>query len=316
MGFLKKMFALERAIFFFIVAIAILAMLVSCKKETGDDIAFAKADSIQKNTAEKRNLSQEWKDYWYAGTAEISSFKLDQARYGEIRPGTAVLIYVTEDFLPKEQVKADAQNDSNIPVLKLNATKKFVTGIYPYSIMTSTFYPVTEKKHAVKVSQSTQEWCGHVYAQLNNREDFEVTSHSYFQSEADQEMSLPKDILENELWTQIRLDPTSLPTGSFKAIPNLEYIRNSHKELRAYDATATIENGTYTITYPSLQRSVVIHFSPQFPYTIEGWTETFPQGRDGTPMTTTATKIKTIKSAYWGKKSIADEALRTELQLD
>lgn len=316
MGFLKKMFALERTIFFFIAAIALPAILISCKKETGDNIAFAKADSAKTTTAEKRNLSQEWKDYWYAGTAEISSYKLDQARYGEIRPGTAVLIYVTEDFLPKEQVKADAQNDSNIPVLKLNATKKFVTGIYPYSIMTSTFYPVTEKKHAIKVSQSTQEWCGHVYAQLNNREDFEVTSHSYFQSEADQEMGLPKDILENELWTQIRLDPTSLPTGSFKAIPNLEFIRNSHIDLAAYQATGSLNGDSYTIEYPELKRTVTIQFTPEFPHTIEGWTETFPQGRDGNPMTTTATKMKTIKSAYWGKKSIADEALRTELQLN
>ncbi|KGO07947.1 septum formation inhibitor Maf [Dokdonia donghaensis DSW-1] len=310
------MFALERAIFFSVVAIAILAMLVSCKTETGDDIAFAKADSAKTTTAEKRNLSQEWKDYWYAGVAEISSYKLDQARYGELRAGTAALIYVTEDFLPKKQVKADAQNDSNIPVLKLNATKKFVTGIYPYSIMTSTFYPVTEKKHAIKVSQSTQEWCGHVYAQLNNRENFEVTSHSYFQSEADQEMNLPKDILENELWTQIRLDPTSLPTGSFKAIPNLEFIRNSHIDLAAYQATGSLNEGSYTIEYPELKRTVNIQFTPEFPHTIEGWTETFPQGRDGALMTTTATKMKTIKSAYWGKKSIANEALRTELQLD
>lgn len=316
MGFLKKMFALERAIFFFIAAIALLAMLISCKKETGGDIAFAKADTSKITRTEKRNLSQEWKDYWYAGTAEISSYKLDQARYGELRPGTAVLIYVTEDFLPKEQVKADAQNDSNIPVLKLNATKKFVTGIYPYSIMTSTFYPVTEKKHAIKVSQSTQEWCGHVYAQLNNRENFEVTSHSYFQSEADQEMSLPKDILENELWTQIRLDPTSLPTGSFKAIPNLEYIRNSHIDLAAYQAVGSLNEDSYTIEYPDLKRTVTIQFESEFPHTIEGWTETFPQGRDGALMTTTATKMKTIKSAYWGKKSIADEALRTELQLN
>ena len=30
----------------------------------------------------------------------ISSYKLEQARYGEIRNGKAVLVYVTEDFLP------------------------------------------------------------------------------------------------------------------------------------------------------------------------------------------------------------------------
>ena len=316
MEFSKKSFFLQRTVYRSIAAIAILVAVTSCSKDKGRDIAFGKAESKPQTIVKKRHLSQEWKDYWYAGVAEISSYKPDQARYGELRSGTSTLIYVTEDFLPKKQVKADNQSESNIPVLKLNATKKFVTGIYPYSIMTSTFYPVAQKKHALKVSQSTQEWCGHVYAQLNNRDSFEVTSHSYFESEADQEMSIPKNILENELYTQIRLDPTSLPTGTFKAIPNLEYIRNSHRDLKAYEATATLEIGTYTITYPSLQRSVVIYFSPQFPFTIEGWEETFPQGRNGELMTTTAQRIKTIKSPYWSKKSLADEALRKELQLD
>lgn len=160
------------------------------------------ATSITKPTKE---LSEEFKKYWYAGNAEITSYKLEQARYGEMREGKAVLIYVTEDFLAKEQVKADYQNSDNIPVLKLNATKKFNTGIYPYSIMQSTFYPVADNQHAVKISSSMQEWCGHVYAQLNNRKKYELTSHSYFQGEADQNFELNKDILENELWAKFEL---------------------------------------------------------------------------------------------------------------
>lgn len=43
-------------------------------------------------------LSQEFKSYWYSNEAEITSYKLEQARYGEMRDGTAVLIYVTEPF--------------------------------------------------------------------------------------------------------------------------------------------------------------------------------------------------------------------------
>ena len=114
----------------------------------------------------KTPLSDEFKAYWYAGEAEITSYKLEQARYGELRDGNAVLIYVTEPFLPKEQVKANNNNPENISVLKLNATKKFLTGIYPYSIMSSTFYPVHDNQHALKTSLSVQEWCGHVYSSL------------------------------------------------------------------------------------------------------------------------------------------------------
>ena len=125
-----------------------------------------------------RNLSKEFKEYWYSGEAEITSYSLLQERYGEIREGTAVNVFVTEDFLPEEQVKANNASEKNISVMKLNQMKNFNTGIYPYSIMGSTFSPITNSGHALKVSAGVQEWCGQVYMQLNNRENFEIESHS------------------------------------------------------------------------------------------------------------------------------------------
>ena len=35
--------------------------------------------------------------YWYTGLAEITSYSLEQARYGEIHKGSAVLIFVSEE---------------------------------------------------------------------------------------------------------------------------------------------------------------------------------------------------------------------------
>lgn len=302
-------------------------ILFACKQENrSNDIAYLSATSEDTslnitipNTSniEDRNLSQEFKDYWYAGTAEITSYKLEQARYGEIRPGTAALIFVTEDFLPEIQVKADRSNASNVPIMKLNRTKKFNTGIYPYSVMTSTFHPVAKKDHAIKISQSMQEWCGHQYAQLNNRGKFEVTSHSYFQGEADTNFSIDKGILENELWTLLRIAPEELPTGNIEVIPNLEFVRMRHVSLKAYVAKATKTASTYTIEYPELKRSLTINFSESFPYTIEGWEETFISGFGprAKEMTTKATRLKRIQSAYWGKNSNADEHLRAKLGL-
>ncbi|SEK31233.1 hypothetical protein SAMN04487910_0224 [Aquimarina amphilecti] len=268
-----------------------------------------------------KELSEDFKKYWYAGNAEITSYKLEQARYGEMREGKAVLVYVTEDFLVNEQVKADYQNPDNIPILKLNATKKFNTGIYPYSIMQSIFYPVANNQHALKVSSSMQEWCGHVYAQLNNREKYELMSHSYFQGEADQNFKLDKDILENELWTKIRIDPENLPQGELKIIPSLEYCRLKHIEIKAYTAKTTLledaNYSTYTIEYPELNRSISISFTTSFPHEIESWTETFKSGfgSNAKELVTKATKLKSIKSPYWSKNSNKDEVLRQELGL-
>ena len=49
-----------------------------------------------------------------------------------------------------------------LPILKLNQSLKFNTGIYPYSVMMSAFQPVDRNNypHAVKVTNTVQEWCG------------------------------------------------------------------------------------------------------------------------------------------------------------
>ncbi|MDO1500376.1 septum formation inhibitor Maf [Winogradskyella maritima] len=303
-----------------ILASLMVIALFSCEtKEKGTKTSkdIAQSESVKAELPPAKALHSDFKSYWYAGEAEITSYKLEQARYGELRDGEAVLIYVTEDFLPNVQVKADNYDKANIPILKLNATKNFVTGIYPYRIMQSTFFPVANNQHAIKAVASMQEWCGQVYAQLNNRDDFEIVSHSYFQGEADQNLSLTKTYLENEVWTQLRLDPKTLPTGDFEMIPALEYIRMKHVDFKAFKANAVLSEGNYTITYPNLNRSLSIDFNPEFPYEVEGWSETYKEGYgdNAKEMTTKATKLKLIKSAYWGKNGTEDEGLRQTLGL-
>lgn len=304
----------------FLLAVSLFVFIISCQnKSTSKDLAIhSEAKTTESEAPKKQETSPEFKAYWYAGEAEISSYKLEQARYGEMREGTAILVYVTEDFLPKVQVKADYQNAKNVPVLKLNATKNFNTGVYPYSIMQSTFYPVSNNKHALKVSSSMQEWCGHVYAQLNNRDQFEIMSHSYFEGEADQNFKLDKAILENELWTKLRINPKSLPTGKLKIIPSLEFTRLKHKTIKPYQASATLSENTYSINYPELNRTLSINFNPEFPHDILSWEETFKSGFGSNvkTLTTKATKLKTIKSPYWQKNSNKDEILRETLQLN
>jgi len=308
-----------RALIIFLCFICVLIVVMSCKDNASEPTEVLAISEINEEAPSKpkTQLSEEFKSYWYAGEAEITSYKLEQARYGEMRDGTAVLVFVTEDFLPDAQVKADNYSESNIPVLKLNATKNFNTGIYPYSIMQSTFYPVANNEHAIKISASIQEWCGQVYTQINNREDFEVMSHSYFQSEADQNFSIKKTWTENELWAKLRIDPKSLPSGELSIVPSLEFTRLKHKDIKAYNAHASLNGGTYTITYPELNRTLKISFNSEFPYEISGWEETMVSGFGSTAktLTTKASKLASIKSAYWGKNNNADERLRETLKL-
>ena len=215
-------------------------ILLSCNTSEKETVAMRTANPTETGSVATRTLSEEFKNYWYAGTAEITSYKLSQERYGELREGTAVNIFVTEDFLPKVQVKADGQSPNNIPVLKLNSTKKYITGIYPYSVMTSSFSPVQTKDHALKVTHSMQEWCGQVYVQLNHDKNFKILSHSYFEGEADQEIVLPKTLLESDLWSTIRLNPEELPVGDLTILPSFEYFRMSHQQISPLKATGNL----------------------------------------------------------------------------
>ena len=311
----------SRPVILFILSV-ILLVCTSCDK-TAKSVSLngiAVTHSDKKEEKPNRILPQVFKDYWYAGEAEITSYKLSQERYGELREGHAVSVFVTENFLPDSQVKADRTSQDNISVLKLNATKKFFTGIYPYSIMTSTFSPINSMDHAIKISNSVQEWCGQVYMQLNNRERYEIMAHSYFEKEADQSLSIEKTWLEDELWNLIRISPNELPTGNVPMVPSFEYIRMRHAKIGAFNAEVSLKQGDsisiYEIRYPSLERNVTIYFNSTFPFEIEKWEETNSSwGSNQEVLKTTATRMKRLKSAYWSKNSNSDVSLRDSLGL-
>lgn len=269
----------------------------------------------------QRNISDEFKAYWYSDKAEITSYELMQERYGEIRKGTAVTIFITEDFLPEAQVKANAVSPQNISVMKLNRMKTFTTGVYPYSIMSSVFSPISKKEHALKVTTSAQEWCGQVYMQLNNKKNFEINSHSYFEGEADQKFSLKKTWLEDELWNTIRINPEEIPTGDITLIPSFEFIRMRHIPITEHKAFATLKQGdsltSYTINYPDLQRQLTLFFRNNFPYEIEKWEEiNVSRKNDTLRLKTSAVKLKSMRTDYWNKSKNEFSHLRDSLLLN
>ncbi len=279
----------------------------------------------------KSEPPRDFNGYWYAGQAEITSFILEQARYGEIHSGEAVLVFVTEPFSQSKQVKLDNwrdQSPDNVSVMKLNMTKKFLTGIYPYSMMMSSFTPVSQDKYpdAFKVTTSSQEWCGHTWMQVNLRDDqYQVQGFSYFESEGDVNIEVPNTILEDELWTRLRINPEKLPTGKIEILPSSFYLRLRHREVELKSAEASLidlkssefsksSHRKYEIKYDD--RLLSIYFESAFPHKILGWEEIYKSGfGNSETLTTRAKRINTIKSAYWGKNSNKDRAIRKELGL-
>lgn len=275
--------------------------------------------------------SAQFAKYWYGGEAEISRYALKQIRYGEVREGDAVLIFVTEDFLVDEQVKDEGwpSKGKSESILKLNLTKNFVTGVYPYSVMTSVFTPVDIlKASSWKVTSSTQEWCGQTYMQLNLRDNgYQGLFHSYFQKEGDREFKLASALLEDEIWTRIRLGASGLPVGEIEIIPALTHLRLAHRASRVEKAVATLREveglsaaglplKAYQVVYAGSGRKIEIVFEAEFPFSIERWSETHPPRRPGgETLVTEAVKTHTIKLDYWKRNGNADRGLRENLGL-
>ncbi len=275
-----------------------------------------------------RTLPDDFADYWYQGEAEITSFRLTQARYGELRSGTAVHVYVTEDFRKDRLVKLNNQNDVDADVvakiLKLNATTNYNTGIYPYSTMTSAFTDLHDPaRNAMKVTATVQEWCGHVYSHLaQTANGYDVEQHSYFEEEADAEFTLGNALTEDGIWNLIRIDPDLLPVGDLEIIPSLIYQRYSHSNWKVENAVAKLaesENGlrTYALSYPDIGRDVTITFGADFPHEVQGWTgkrySGFGENRH--LLTTSAERMKSIKLDYWNRNKNKDEFFREQLGL-
>lgn len=263
-------------------------------------------------------------EYWYAGKAELNIFDLKQARYGELRDGHAVLIFVTEDFSKSQLVKLDnpgAHPEDAVRVMKLNFTREFPTGVYAYRTMQSVFSPIDRSEYpsTLKITTGSQEWCGQVFMKvLLGETGYSAHVDSYFESESGTGLELGWAVPEDALWNLIRLDPAALPLGSFSAIPGNLDIRLRHLPLKAVPAEGKLEeleNGErrYEVRYPTLSRTLRIWFEGDFPRSIVRWEEETTSR--GQTLTTTGVRRKQVMLDYWAHNQLSDDVLRKELGL-
>ena len=269
-------------------------------------------------------LSDEFKSYWYAGVAELTSYDLEQVRYGEVRKGLATAVFVTEDFSKSRYVKLDFPEQAGSDkqsVLKFNLNKRFLTGIYEYTLMESVFTPVDLSSGPLRVTTSNIEWCGQFLTTARRKGNhYEVQYNSYFDGEEATQLSLEAVTLEDEIWNLIRIEPDRLPLGALRMIPGILTQELTHNELKVEQAEASLQKGdstsVYTINYPAINRTLVIEYENDFPRVIVGWDETFQTvegwGLASKVMTTRARRVSTYRSPYWEEKYLRHEALREQ----
>ena len=274
----------------------------------------------QKVLVSSNKADNAFANYWYGGEGELNTYDLEQLRYGEMRKGEAVMVFVTEPFDKEKQVKMDSPDreaGKKVSVMKLNHIRRFNTGIYDYSMMQSVFTPIDLNKRAstLKTTTTSQDWCGHTFHQLNkdgNR--YKVAGFSYFESEGDKVTKIQGDLLEDELWTQIRINPEHLEEGNYHVIPATFYSRLAHDPMKAKQARIRREergaSSQLILEYLHLDRTLTIEYTSSFPYEIVAWTEL----QNGQVMSKGKLKAS-VKSAYWREHGNRHAYLRDSLGL-
>ncbi len=274
--------------------------------------------------------------HWRDGHAELAGYALKYPRYGAVREGTAVTIFVTEPFSDRLRVKADPGHDGpSYEVVKLNLVQDFPTGVYDYNMMTSVFVPTSGQRGrpagaASKVSFSSQEWCGHVYHHaLFDADKVRSVSHSYFDGEADaqRELDYPASgIAEEALWHWARglAAPVVAPGESreVRVMRSLAYARLRHVPVAWERATLRVAEATQTITAPAgefevrehvaaigsgrHERTWTFHVETAAPHRIIRWARS-----DGVE----AELLSSERLKYWQQNGPGDERLLERLGL-
>lgn len=274
--------------------------------------------------------------HWGDGQAEVSGYTIQNSRYGQDRPGEAVLVFVTETLTHSKRVKTDGNQTDTFPVMKLNAIHDFQTGMYDYNVMTSTFVPLngeTPRGLPTKISFSMQEWCGNTYAEATTVHTYgdPVTairrqSHNYMDGQGETTTTVPlrqRGISTDALPILIRgIAGPLLKAGETQSVNLLPRMADSHMNQMPWSwQSATLsrsqthqktrvpagEYDTFSVTVkPATGPAVTYLVETSPPHRIIGW-------ETGTGEKASLTG--SIRTKYWNRQAAEHATLRSDLGL-
>ncbi|MEX2529336.1 MAG: hypothetical protein WD960_01070 [Gemmatimonadota bacterium] len=274
------------------------------------------------------SASSEFWEWWGDGRAELSGYQMTVQHYGEPREAELALIYVTEPHDRRTWIKDDdASSPERVEVLKLNRNAAFLTGSYPYAVMTSVFAPVDRYRDEafapVRIVHQAQEWCG-AYSHLvwPGRNRFRSLRLSYFAQHGERirEVDVPGEVLyEDALLVQLReLDGPFAGGGDWEGllVPELWRVRSMHGSVDPVPATIVREEGIrrmgqeehpitrFTLESDGYRR--IFEVEREVPRRVLGWTTS--TGEE-------AEILATERLPYWELNRLGDESVREALGL-
>ncbi len=237
-------------------------------------------------------------DFWDDGKAEVAVYDANRIIYGNNRPHTTRLITVSEDFNKEYYVKADWPYGQKplLTVLKQNMNATIQTPNYPYHFMRSYFIDRFDFGTPVKMSISSQEWCGTTYKEFHLWKDQpDISYHSYWDGQGTGEFKIPSDEnyhFEEELYLLLRglKFEDSLVVRFFLA-ENQISSKASEPEYSLSFAEVKEQSSSWQVTVESKDgRELKYEFSKTYPHVLLSF-----EHSDGRSM-----ELKNVERwAYW-----------------
>jgi hypothetical protein len=277
-------------------------------------------------------LQHEFERTWYDGQAEVNGYHWQGTRYGQLRRGEAVAIFVTEPMGAMSHVKLDDVSKAKegvVTVMKLNLVRDFQTGVYDYNTMTSVFAEESAFQ-PMKISFSSAEWCGHVYEELNVRErGIPIEINSYFEGESSQSSVAlkPGGLIGDQIFVWLRgLRGHVLEAGETKSFPyladaferRLRHVKAEWGEITITRDAAGVEAGVPFGVFNGIRYRVVVSDGRQGTFLIEdAWPHRLLawQWARGEEILDAGELTGSRRMQYWSLHDNGHEALRKDLGL-
>ena len=271
----------------------------------------------------------EFEALWYDGQAELSGYVWKGTRYGELRTGEAVAIFVTETVGADTHVKPDDPSRAGgVTAMKLNLVREFQTGLYDYDTMTSVFAEVGAFR-PLRVTFASQEWCGHVHEVLDVGKKLALDIASYFEGESLTTTLAWKDgaLLGDHLFVWLRgLRGPVLAPGEARTLPyladgferRLRHTKAEWQTLTLTRAAATTSESVPAGSFPALVytlassdgRSGRVAFEEAYPHRLLSWS-----WQRGAELLDSGAMTGSKRMKYWELHAEGQESLRGELGL-
>lgn len=186
---------------------------------------------------------------WDDGLSEMSYYEATDIIYGTQRPYTRVHLFNRQWMDPVTGVKTEPDSRGAVPAFKFLMAEQILTENYNYRYLATVFLRRSDLT-PLKMTSSSQEWCGQTFNHLRWTEDrLDVQSFSYFPDEGDRTYQRGADAVPFE--SLFVLARNVVATGQAQHLQLLPSMR-SNRQVVPDPAPATLvpDVATQRVTVP------------------------------------------------------------------